>query len=170
MILFLYISIMISTTMLTLNHPVSMGLALMLQTILMTLIIGIYNQTFWFSYILFLVFVGGLLVLFTYVASLASNEMFKFSPKFMILLSSIPLTMLISYLIDFTNLPTKFLLSEATHNNNPSSSMYLTTLSKFYNLNVAPTTILLVSYLLLTLIVVVKITQINEGPLRPSKM
>ena len=50
-----------------------MGLTLLIQTILVSIISGLITKTFWFSYILFLVFLGGILVLFIYVTSLASN-------------------------------------------------------------------------------------------------
>lgn len=42
-------------------------------------------------------------------------------------------------------------------------------LEKFYNLPTGSTTLILALYLLLTLIVVAKITNISEGPLRKSK-
>merc|ERR1712198_806681 len=59
-----------------LSHPLAIGLALLSQTILICLITGLSSSSFWFSYILFLIFLGGILVLFIYVTSLASNEMF----------------------------------------------------------------------------------------------
>jgi NADH-ubiquinone oxidoreductase chain 6 len=47
-----------------------------LQTIITFLIRGLINKRFWFQYILFIVFVGGMLVLFIYLTRLASNECF----------------------------------------------------------------------------------------------
>lgn len=55
------------------------GLILLIQTFLICLISGIILKSFWFSYIIFLIFLGGLLILFSYILSLASNEIFKFS-------------------------------------------------------------------------------------------
>lgn len=58
------------------NHPVSLGLILILHTLLIRIVTGLTGGRFWFSYILFLVFLGGVLVLFIYITSLASNEKF----------------------------------------------------------------------------------------------
>lgn len=59
-----------------LRHPVGLGLTLILHTLLISCVTGLVGGTFWFSYILFLVFLGGVLVLFIYMTSLASNEKF----------------------------------------------------------------------------------------------
>jgi NADH-ubiquinone oxidoreductase chain 6 len=56
-----------------------MGLVLIVHTIRIGVVTGIMARNFWFSYILFLVFLGGVLVLFIYITRLASNEKFIFS-------------------------------------------------------------------------------------------
>jgi NADH-ubiquinone oxidoreductase chain 6 len=61
-----------------LNHPISLGLVLIAHTLLISVVTGVVGGHFWFSYILFLVFLGGVLVLFIYITSLASNEKFTF--------------------------------------------------------------------------------------------
>nr|UOU85107.1 NADH dehydrogenase subunit 6 [Nigrobaetis niger] len=71
--------LLLSLVFMVLTHPISMGLMLILQTLLIGLITGLTNNYFWFSYILFLVFLGGVLVLFVYMTSLASNEKFEFN-------------------------------------------------------------------------------------------
>jgi hypothetical protein len=61
---------------------------------------SLFNQrnniygSFWFSYILFITIIGGILVLFIYIAKLASNEIFSPSNKILIT-SSIMLPVLI---------------------------------------------------------------------------
>lgn len=59
------------------NHPLIIGLILLAQTITIALFTGLTLSSFWFSYILILVFLGGILILFIYVASIASNEKFS---------------------------------------------------------------------------------------------
>nr|QGR23991.1 NADH dehydrogenase subunit 6 [Drosophila buzzatii]QGR24017.1 NADH dehydrogenase subunit 6 [Drosophila koepferae] len=150
-------------------HPLAMGLTLLIQTILICLISGLMTKTFWFSYILFLIFLGGMLVLFIYVTSLASNEMFNLSLKltmicFILLISSILLILFLD-----KNYFSFFLINNEMQNISyiysyfPENSL---SLNKLYNFPTNFVTILLMNYLLITLIVIVKITKLFKGPLR----
>nr|YP_003734738.1 NADH dehydrogenase subunit 6 [Eupolyphaga sinensis]ACO07087.1 NADH dehydrogenase subunit 6 [Eupolyphaga sinensis] len=153
-------SILVSMMFMQINHPLAMGLILLMQTVIMCLISGLMVQTFWFSYVLFLIFLGGMLVLFIYVTSLASNEMFNLSTKMMMtsmVLTTFMTTMMMSMPqnnMDLTN-------QEMIMNNEN-----ILLLMKLYNGSSSLITILLASYLFLTLIAVVKITNISKGPLR----
>nr|YP_010462928.1 NADH dehydrogenase subunit 6 [Epeorus unispinosus]UUJ36781.1 NADH dehydrogenase subunit 6 [Epeorus unispinosus] len=151
------------------SHPLAMGLTLLCQTLLIALVTGLCAPTFWFSYILFLVFLGGMLVLFIYVTSLASNEMFSVSSHFMLL------TLIFVATIGGLNLlndPTTWLPSNPSDQalvsdwNSPPLTLHL--LVKLYNTPTYALTLLLVLYLFLTLIAVVTVTQIFAGPLRPK--
>nr|QWQ55622.1 NADH dehydrogenase subunit 6 [Ruidocollaris sinensis] len=152
-----------------LNHPLTMILIIILQTLIICLTISMMSQTFWFSYILFLVFLGGMLVLFIYITSLAANEYFPSLLKFTFLLISTTISMLLfnpfidySLLNIFTsNMDTQVLSSLTLMYNEP---LYL--LTKLYNTPTYLLTIMLVIYLFITLIAVVKITNIFLGPLR----
>lgn len=146
-----------------------MGLTLLIQTILVSIISGLITKTFWFSYILFLVFLGGILVLFIYVTSLASNEIFTFSSK--ILISSISIFFII--LISLYFIDKRILLNysnieiQSISNLNSYIIENSLSLNKLYNYPTNLLTILLINYLLITLIAVVKITNLFKGPLRP---
>nr|YP_010946918.1 NADH dehydrogenase subunit 6 [Salganea raggei]WGO57675.1 NADH dehydrogenase subunit 6 [Salganea raggei] len=159
-LLLLLISSSLSIVFTQMNHPLAMGLILLIQTTLISIITGLFMQSFWFSYILFLIFLGGMLVLFIYVTSLASNEMFILSTKLMLLLLMLMPPMIIY-------LESKFNL------NNQETFMFIiinniTTLPllKLYNYPTGIMTIMMVLYLLITLLVVIKITNIFKGPLR----
>nr|URX53964.1 NADH dehydrogenase subunit 6 [Cryptotermes domesticus] len=143
------------------NHPLAMGMMLLLQTTMMCLISGLMHQSFWFQYILFMVFIGGMLVLFIYVTSLASNEMFSLSTK--MLLMSASMMMVSMTASKWTNHDS----SDSTTYNTTSDEIILMT-SKLYNQPSGTLTILMALYLLMTLIVVVKITNVSKGPLRQS--
>jgi len=138
------------------------------------LISGNYSKTFWFSYVLFLIFLGGILVLFIYVTSLASNEIFTFSIK--IIFISIIILSLFSFIILFLdfNLINSFFINnnEIIKINNLNSFINENTirLNKLYNFPTNIITILLINYLFLTLVAVVKITNIFYGPLRPKSI
>nr|YP_010463406.1 NADH dehydrogenase subunit 6 [Cryptoperla kawasawai]UUK29382.1 NADH dehydrogenase subunit 6 [Cryptoperla kawasawai] len=166
MLCFSSILAMIFTTM---NHPLAMGLMLLLQTLMICLITGLISQSYWFSYILFLVFLGGLLVLFIYVTSLASNEMFNLSSSSLIMFS-IPFCVAITFVISTDPLPwlnsilnVDISTIPMTMNLHEEASM---SLIKLYNQPTGIITLMLVMYLFLTLIAVVSVTKIFQGPLR----
>nr|YP_009240870.1 NADH dehydrogenase subunit 6 [Pseudargyria interruptella]AJZ71900.1 NADH dehydrogenase subunit 6 [Pseudargyria interruptella] len=165
--------VMFSIIMFFLTHPLSMGLMILFQTLMICLISGMLIQTYWFSYILFLTFLGGLLVLFIYVTSIASNEMFISSMKmknfFFISLLAI---MLISY-INSNNLKWMNNMNNFDMNNLFNSFLFFNNenkinLSKLYNNQTFMLMMMMIIYLFITLIAVTKITNIFYGPLRQS--
>uniref|UniRef100_UPI0030E5B11C NADH dehydrogenase subunit 6 n=1 Tax=Austruca annulipes TaxID=196277 RepID=UPI0030E5B11C len=146
-----------------LSHPLAMGLILLAQTLLIALTLGLFSFSFWFSYILFLIFLGGMLVLFIYVASVASNE--SFSPS-----SSYIAILLISFFFCLSILVLDPLLTPSSSSLPSSSSSTLTyiphIISWVYNTPSMSFTIFIICYLLLMLIIVVKIVNLFKGPLR----
>nr|AVN68362.1 NADH dehydrogenase subunit 6 [Opisthoplatia orientalis]QKK69187.1 NADH dehydrogenase subunit 6 [Opisthoplatia orientalis] len=145
------------------NHPLAMGLILLLQTVMIVIITGLLTQSFWFSYILFLIFLGGMLVLFIYVTSLASNEMFSLSNKLLLfMMCMLPIMFYLFYSMSM-NLMNQEVMQFMFYNN-----MTNLPLIKLYNFPTSIITIMLASYLFLTLIAVVSITNIFKGPLRHS--
>nr|YP_010884212.1 NADH dehydrogenase subunit 6 [Pila globosa]WIW42430.1 NADH dehydrogenase subunit 6 [Pila globosa] len=57
------------------TQPLSMGLVIMMSTFFMCLSGSLFFSS-WYMYILFLVYIGGLLVMFVYVAALMPNMLF----------------------------------------------------------------------------------------------
>nr|YP_009041217.1 NADH dehydrogenase subunit 6 [Gramastacus lacus]CDQ51980.1 NADH dehydrogenase subunit 6 [Gramastacus lacus] len=151
-----------------LTHPLSMGLTLLTQTILVCLVTGTFNTSFWFSYILFLIFLGGMLILFIYIASLASNESFQINFLFLYTLLASFILSLIFFLTDPLSFfdPLFSSSSEFFFQNKVSPPLLLTNM--IYSLPSSYLVALMISYLLLTLLVVVKIINISCSPLRPS--
>nr|YP_009182750.1 NADH dehydrogenase subunit 6 [Lethe albolineata]YP_009938299.1 NADH dehydrogenase subunit 6 [Lethe hayashii]AHH34401.1 NADH dehydrogenase subunit 6 [Lethe albolineata]QNU07718.1 NADH dehydrogenase subunit 6 [Lethe hayashii] len=165
-----FMVILMAIFMFFINHPISMGLLILLQTLFICLLLGMLINSYWFSYILFLVFLGGLLVLFIYVSSIASNELMNitFSNKFFIYTPLLILFLTILFknnlnwlnlsfnedMINFTNM---YLFSYNENNIN---------LFKLYNEQTYLLMIIMIIYLFITLIAVVKITNIFFGPLR----
>nr|YP_009489631.1 NADH dehydrogenase subunit 6 [Mimoides lysithous]SPP23534.1 NADH dehydrogenase subunit 6 [Mimoides lysithous] len=170
--MFLSMSIMmLSLLMLFINHPLSMGFMILIQTMLTCLLSGMLINSYWFSYILFLVFLGGLLVLFIYVSSIASNEMFQpnFIMKFLfflLLFFSLIFSLLFMFNLNWLN----FFFNDEMNNmmnyyiffNNENKI----NLSKLYNNQIYMLMMMLIIYLFITLVSVVKITNIFFGPLR----
>nr|YP_010271038.1 NADH dehydrogenase subunit 6 [Scarites subterraneus]UJY97983.1 NADH dehydrogenase subunit 6 [Scarites subterraneus] len=164
------LNIIMTIMFLFMNHPLSMGLILLLQTILISLISGLFTYSYWFSYILFLVMLGGMLVLFIYMTSLASNEMFNFSNKLTIMFFMImSISFIIFFFLDYMMFNPLFKnsnLMEMFNNILMLKNENIKTLNMIYNQPNNIITIMLINYLFLTLIAVVKITDINYGPLR----
>nr|QEE94278.1 NADH dehydrogenase subunit 6 [Anopheles darlingi] len=152
------------------KHPLSMGLMLLIQTFLTCLITSIYVKTFWFSYVLFLIFLGGMLILFIYVTSLSSNEMFSMSFSLsMISLMIFSFFTIIFFIMD-KSLIEQFIMNmemEQLSNMNNLINENILSLNKMYNFPTNLITLLLINYLFLTLLVTVKITKKFYGPLRP---
>nr|URX53665.1 NADH dehydrogenase subunit 6 [Bifiditermes nr. madagascariensis] len=157
------ISTLMSATFTQMIHPLAMGIMLLSQTVMMCLISGLMHQMFWFQYILFMVFVGGMLVLFIYVASLASNEMFSLSTTTILTMMMLMSTLMM--IKDWTTTNGQ----DLTPLNSPMDNEITTMTEKMFNLPEGNLTILMALYLLMTLIVVVKITNVSKGPLRQTK-
>nr|AVJ52599.1 NADH dehydrogenase subunit 6 [Tectocoris diophthalmus] len=148
--------ISLATLMLWMKHPLSMGSILVAQTLIIALSSGMMLNNFFFSYIIMIIMLSGALVLFTYMASVASNEKFKTSISVMILpMITFPASM---YFITFTE------MYEYMNNCNIINSTI--NLIKMFNMMSAYMTIMVIIYLLITMIIVSFIASSKEGPLR----
>nr|WNV22590.1 NADH dehydrogenase subunit 6 [Psylliodes affinis] len=147
-----------------LNHPLSCGLILLIQTILTALMSGFMNYNFWYSYILFLIMVGGMLILFIYMTSVASNKKFKLSKPLLVMIMLMSLTIFMLLFIDLYYLnyfmnTQDLKLSNFNFNNKLS-------LKKYFNYPNFNLMFMMIIYLFITLIATVKITNNPFGPLR----
>nr|YP_011013886.1 NADH dehydrogenase subunit 6 [Culex hutchinsoni]QPJ78497.1 NADH dehydrogenase subunit 6 [Culex pipiens molestus]QPJ78536.1 NADH dehydrogenase subunit 6 [Culex quinquefasciatus]WMY23914.1 NADH dehydrogenase subunit 6 [Aedes aegypti]QPJ78510.1 NADH dehydrogenase subunit 6 [Culex pipiens molestus]WMY23925.1 NADH dehydrogenase subunit 6 [Aedes aegypti] len=170
MMMIMFLCFITSFIFMQMKHPLAMGLMLLIQTFLTCLMTGIYAKTFWFSYVLFLIFMGGMLVLFIYVTSLSSNEMFSMSFKLsFISIMMIFLFIMISYFFDNSMMENFIKNNDSIQLFNQNNLFYenFLSLNKMYNFPTNLITLLLINYLFLTLLVTVKITKKNYGPLRP---
>nr|ARH54244.1 NADH dehydrogenase subunit 6 [Cteniopus sp. AH-2016] len=153
------INMMVTVLFASMKHPLSMGFMLLTQTITVSLISGHLCQNFWFSYILFLIMIGGMLILFMYMTSIASNEKFKSNIKLISVLGIIPMTIF---------------FMEKTNNEIKSNEMieqfktteFMITLNKFINFPMMMILMFIILYLLLALIATVKITNFKQGSIR----
>nr|YP_009251034.1 NADH dehydrogenase subunit 6 [Pyrhila pisum]AMY96230.1 NADH dehydrogenase subunit 6 [Pyrhila pisum] len=161
--LMIFVSLNLSILFTQLINPLSMGLLLLIQTVIISVLSGMMMYSYWFSYILFMIFVGGLLVLFIYVSSLASNQHFKFSSLMMSIMMIMMVMGIILLIIDpvMTNFLSLLPTSSALDN---LSTIKIN--SCLYNKPIMNFTLFIVLYLLLTLIVVVKIANMFKLSLR----
>nr|AJH66261.1 NADH dehydrogenase subunit 6 [Bombyx mori] len=165
--------IMMTSIMYFMNHPLSMGMMILMQTMITCMISGMLVKTYWFSYILFLIFLGGLLVLFIYVSSIASNELFLFNLN-MKMLNIIIMMIIIIMMMYFINIKYNNLIENNSEMNKLFTKMLFfndenkINLNKMYNNQMSFLTMMLIIYLFVNLVAVVKITNIFYGPLRSS--
>nr|YP_009994719.1 NADH dehydrogenase subunit 6 [Zyginella minuta]QNP08957.1 NADH dehydrogenase subunit 6 [Zyginella minuta] len=150
------IMIVLSSTISFLKNPMSMGLMLLMQTMMMIMLINKLMTTSWFTMMTFLMLIGGLLILFTYMSSIACNEKFKIKINLVLIL--LIMVMITDEMIIDSQINEKLNL---IFTNNMDMS-----LSKIYNSKSMMITMLLVLYLLLTMVSVTKIVKHYKGPLR----
>nr|YP_009727915.1 NADH dehydrogenase subunit 6 [Notonecta montandoni]QHZ87290.1 NADH dehydrogenase subunit 6 [Notonecta montandoni] len=163
MMLFLCFMLTMSLVFPWLKHPLSMGLILILQTMTVSIISGMMINSFWFSYILFIILLGGALVLFIYMASIASNEKFYFSYKMFMFTSTMMMVSIILFLLVDSMLINKIKIESK---NIFLENEQMMSLIKLFNTQTTSLTIMLVMYLLITMIAITFIVNIYEGPMR----
>nr|AQM37857.1 NADH dehydrogenase subunit 6 [Unio tumidus]AQM37871.1 NADH dehydrogenase subunit 6 [Unio tumidus] len=139
-------------------HPLSLGIMVLLLAFLNCAIIATVSP--WYAYMLFFIFIGGMLVMFAYIASLSPNMTFSTNNPLM------PIALTIFSLFYFKN---SALTSNYQTNAELASSISNTTqiTSFLYMENGIACVILLACMLLFTLVASVKICKPKMGALRP---
>nr|BBB55930.1 NADH dehydrogenase subunit 6 [Oncomelania hupensis robertsoni] len=145
-------------------QPLSLGLSIMVSTLFLCMSSAMLISS-WYAYILFLIYVGGLLVMFAYVAALSPNTLFSGMNAiiFFIALSIIISFILYNhYFID----PVKTEIFNTWAETKKLKTYGIELVSPHY----VSILIALGTILLLNLIVVVKICFYQHTPLRPFKI
>nr|ATC73018.1 NADH dehydrogenase subunit 6 [Balclutha sp. EMHAU-2015-Zz052711] len=153
--LFIKIMFLISSSICFMKTPMSLGVMLMIQTFICSIFMSKILSSSWVPMVMFLMLIGGLLILFMYMSSIASNEKFKLNFNFF-------------YLIFIMLLPIDELFFDVQINSNLVIFMSLDSysMSKIYNKGGFMITLFMFCYLLLTMIAVTKIVKVYSGPLR----
>lgn len=131
--------------------PLNTGLWIILTTFIISSALAITTPS-WFPFLLFLIYVGGLLVMFAYFVSIQPNQ--QMSTLKILVTIALSQALIIPLTINFTIQPTR-------HQTYPLSILELLLSQNTQIL------IFLGLILFLALVVVVKITKIFIGPLRP---
>nr|YP_010758755.1 NADH dehydrogenase subunit 6 [Pollicipes pollicipes]WEW79657.1 NADH dehydrogenase subunit 6 [Pollicipes pollicipes] len=154
----LYLVFFMNLIFMFMFHPLAMILILIIQSTMISILVYTLTQFPWFSYTLILIFLGGMLILFTYMSNIASNEMFKPNLKMALPVLFTPAIY--------------FILPEETQNLTMESQnmedIIFTNFMIFkpYTITIMPITLLMAAHIILTLLVVVKISKMSQGPLR----
>lgn len=148
---FILISSALSFSLFIASTPLSLGLYILLLALSIAGFIRLSLHS-WVRFLLFLIYIGGLLVIFAYFAAIQPNQPIEMAKIISTLAAAI---LIIDFPIDHINL-TPITLNQQT----PSLDIIYSTLN-------IPVLILLALVLFLALVAVVKISQNFQGPLRP---
>lgn len=98
------------------------------------------------------------------MTSIASNEKFKFNPKIFYFVSLIIIIITTFIFLDYFFLNIKIFNIDIV--NQSTNLIYKLSINKFINYPSIIITLLIIIYLLISLIAIVKITEIQYGPIR----
>nr|UYO79380.1 NADH dehydrogenase subunit 6 [Cheumatopsyche sp. XG-2022] len=160
--------LILSSMLMLIKTPLNLGLLILIQTLMFCLIMNINMSIYWISYILYLIMLGGILILFVYMCSISSNEIIKFNINWIMLFFSI-------YTLSYMYMNNKNFLWLNFFNLNLNSLNFIINkeiiinISKIYNNYIMMITLMLITYLLITLMMVSMFVNMNYGPLRSSK-
>nr|AGS15345.1 NADH dehydrogenase subunit 6 [Cistopus chinensis] len=145
-------------------QPLSLGFMIMMSSIFMSILISFFVYS-WYGYMLFLVYIGGLLVMFMYIISLVPNLIFFSKGLFMYMLVGFMGFFLMSMSSMYVYMDMSLMMMKMMNIKLISLGMSSLVMSG-YNFFCY---VFLGILLLLILISVVKICYYCEGPLRVFK-
>nr|YP_010735830.1 NADH dehydrogenase subunit 6 [Myrmeleomastax wideis]WEL32800.1 NADH dehydrogenase subunit 6 [Myrmeleomastax wideis] len=150
------------------NHPMMMMMTILMQTLMICTISGMIMESFWLSYLLFLIMLGGMMVLFMYITSIASNEMLNFNKNFIKLVMLSLITIIIINIYIDKSMTIMEMNNSEMHMFNQMINIMETSelMKKLYNKPTYMMSLMMMMYLLFTMIIVIKIINIKQGPIR----
>nr|QYK91400.1 NADH dehydrogenase subunit 6 [Haemadipsa tianmushana] len=140
----------LSMNLFIISSPVMMLLVILFNSLLLSLIIA-FNLSSWYAFLMFLIYIGGMLVMFSYFVAISPNQKLKmklmfFTPTFIMLI------MLLYYF----------------NSNYISTNMYsLSNILMMYKNESSICTMFLILLLMLMMLMVSKMMKLSKGPLRP---
>lgn len=140
----------LSINLFIISSPVIILLVILFNSLLLSLIIA-FNLSRWYAFLIFLIYIGGILVIFSYFVAISPNQKLKiklifFTPTFIILI------ILLYYF----------------NRNYISTNIYrLSNILIIYKNESRICTIFLILLLILIILIVSKIIKLSKGPLRP---
>lgn len=142
------------------GHPLTLGFLILSVSSLARIILCKLVAS-WFGYSLFLVYVGGVLVIFSYVVALSPNlRGFNLNYFSVLGLSLLCINLVLVYVLDL-NLYWDFFTQS------PSGGKRLWTIASLFDYRNIILMMFLLIMLLATIVIVAKICYYRSGPLRP---
>nr|YP_010586612.1 NADH dehydrogenase subunit 6 [Tinodes chinchinus]UZZ44426.1 NADH dehydrogenase subunit 6 [Tinodes chinchinus] len=146
------------------KHPMALNSIIFMQLLISCFIFNFMINNSWFSYILFIMFIGGLMILFMYMCSISSNLKFKINFKLMMTMIMI-LIIIIFIMMNMKNLFFFYKLNNLNYNtvNMMNNKMML---FKLYEKNSLMISLITIHMLLFLMIFSTKMMKNFQGPLR----
>lgn len=149
-IILLSVSIFTSIILVIALNPITIGISILTIALTLAIIYGLTLSS-WIAFLLFLIYIGGILVMFAYFVALSPNQQINklsITPSLIFIIS---IFTVILYIQVYPRITPTFQFLINTFYTNINTSLL----------------ILLAIILFLTIVVVVKIVTNNKGPLRP---
>lgn len=149
----MYLILIVTSTMILYlsTTPIILGINILAMALLLSATLATSIRS-WYAFLVFLIYVGGMLVMFAYFLALTPNQQIPTTRNAVYISITLTTLALVAGVTD-----TKVFISQEIWQDN----MYL------YSINTTPILIILALVLLLTIIIVVKLTNRSDGPLRP---
>nr|YP_010348448.1 NADH dehydrogenase subunit 6 [Charcotia amundseni]UIN24690.1 NADH dehydrogenase subunit 6 [Charcotia amundseni] len=141
--------------------PLVLGLLVVLQSIMVGVMSYLSGASSWFSYILIMIFVSGMMIIFLYISSLSSNLVYNLNGGFILL---VLMTMFVGL-----NLSLLYVLNSWGFLSGLWDMDLFCYVYKLYSSWVISFTVLMMTYLLIVLFVVVKLSMVKNSPIRSFK-
>nr|YP_009501941.1 NADH dehydrogenase subunit 6 [Livia junci]AWU48984.1 NADH dehydrogenase subunit 6 [Livia junci] len=152
----LMVMLFMSSIMSNVNHPLLLSMMVMIQNVMVCLYMRFMTSSAWIPLTMFLVIVGGLMVIFMYTTSICSNIKFN----------KLNLTKsFIYFLLIFIMLPPEFY----PMNNNENiqlMDLFNTEMYKLYLPINLMSSLFLFIYLLMALLIMISMLNKEKGPMR----
>nr|AFY16790.1 NADH dehydrogenase subunit 6 [Dalcantha dilatata] len=148
-----------SVMFLCMKHPLSMGFMMICQTVIIALLMGENMKSFLLSYIIIMIMLSGMLVLFIYMASVASNE--KFQTPLKLIMMFLMLNFVVYIMVEYMEINDGIIYS-SNMNKNSWNKMLI----KLFNTTSGYIIMMMIMYLLLSMIIVSNMAPVQGGPLR----
>nr|ARW70227.1 NADH dehydrogenase subunit 6 [Schlechtendalia peitan] len=141
----------------TMKSPLKSNLTILFQSISLTMMINLINKTSWISFMIFILYIGGLMIIFLYISSIAFNEININS------INKIFMLMLIIIMIYYFN--PLMLMENFKFNNNYlfEDNFYLMNMFNMPNNLMIYFTLMI---LFIMLILIIWMLKLNKGPIR----
>uniref|UniRef100_A0AAT9J3I0 NADH dehydrogenase subunit 6 n=1 Tax=Haementeria sp. COZEM-ANN-HIR-001/002 TaxID=3157987 RepID=A0AAT9J3I0_9ANNE len=141
----------LSITMMTLKSPMMMAVNILLLALSIAWTTSFFIST-WYAYLIFLIYIGGMLIMFAYFVALTPNQQLKVKNYFT------------SFILTFTiiTIPSLLLTNKMCI---PSMNTFQT--KELYNMASIPMLYMMILLLLFIMLMVTKLIYTSKGPLRP---
>nr|QDH07393.1 NADH dehydrogenase subunit 6 [Microcondylaea bonellii] len=157
LIMFMFAAISLLCVSALSPHPLTLTIKVLLLA--SSLCLTLAHTTTWYAYMLYMVTVGGMLVMFTYISSMSPNSIFLLKPQ-MLQMTLVPLT---SLYLAYTTAMTPNTINTQSNQNMPENFITFFFLDQNNGL-----LLFLATTLLLAILTAMTLLPAKKAPMRPT--